>query len=343
MLFSYATSYRNEYQYLRKNTDDQYFYDITLNENKNIEAAPPHGLPIKGPSSGAQTASENTISQQSAESNKNIQKSEADIIYSLRDSEAAKNDTAEERKGRQKSYAMLQAENRILKDSIEKLKAQMKKGGVPEVRELDAKRLASRYLSDYTSEADKAEVTAKIKAIGDYLVQHTGEDMDYDTLQKLASEAAEMIVSEARTFTDREQAQIDSYGEIASQIKGNSFSLAAEDRSELDVGGGYSDFKKRNNKNFRITADGQNIDGFYGEMQTQYGKNIFPDVNNPGEMLLVFEDIFDMANPDKVNPYSDYYIALNCSHYESKAVDEIPSKGMTSEEKILLYSYRELL
>ena len=80
-------------------------------------------------------------------------------------------ETAEEREARRVSVANLKAENRILRARAEYWKGQTQQTRERTVRQQDTDRLANDLLREYESRADKAEVKAALKELGDWLVQ----------------------------------------------------------------------------------------------------------------------------------------------------------------------------
>ena len=187
---------------------------------------------------------------------------------------------------------------------IDDLKRQMKQTDQPEVREADARRMASQLIRSYHSNVNADEITADIKALGDYLVQHTGEELDYAQLYDMAETVADKVVSEAYGLLDDPTGEKQIYKEITDMIRGRKFWLPEQDRGELDVVDGYNTFRKKNFGKFYLGEGGQSIDSFYEEMRNMYGDTYLPPVRNQGEMLMVLSDIFDQAKDEYGNPFA---------------------------------------
>lgn len=240
-------------------------------------------------------------------------------------------DTAAESRGRAEANVRIRSENQILQDTIGQLNRELEKQNAAaaremeklgakieklsretkitenaEVREADAKKLAGRILREYSSKADKAEITAAIKELGDTIVQSTGETIDYEEIRRMADAIAQKVIGSAQAVLTDDTGALAAYQEIVRNIKGVKLKLAEQDRGELDVAGGYEEFRKANFGRFSLGSSGQNVDSFYQELQNSYGAGTFPEVNSPGEMLMVISDVFDRAKPEIGNPYANY-------------------------------------
>ena len=187
---------------------------------------------------------------------------------------------------------------------IDDLKRQMKATDVPEVREADARKMASQLVRSYHSNVSVDDIAADIKALGDYLVQNTGEELDYAKLYDMAETIADKVVSEAYGKLEDVTGEKQIYKEIADMIKDRKFWLPENMRGELDVLDGYNAFRKKNFGRFKLGEGGESIDSFYEQMQDTFGKLYFPDVNTQGEMLIVMADIFDQARDEFGNPFA---------------------------------------
>ena len=237
--------------------------------------------------------------------------SNPDIRY--QEWETGEADTASESRGRAEAYTNIKAESKVVRDLINdlnkevktltkqnsKLARELKRNVTPEVRATDANRIAGQLLDEYMSKADKKEVAAGIKQIGDYLVQHTGEDLDYNTVQSMAREIAENVISWSEQKLDVDPI----FETVANDLKGAVIQPpAAQDLGEFNIVDGFSAFKRSLGKKLVFNKDGVPIDTMYEELRNTY-PGVFPDVNNPSEMLMAMADIFDRAKPQMVNPF----------------------------------------
>lgn len=187
---------------------------------------------------------------------------------------------------------------------IDDLKRQMQTTDRPEVREADARKMANQLIREYHSNIKADELAADIKALGDYLVQNTGETLDYTELYDMAETIADKVITNAYGLLEDVTGEKQIYKEIASIIKDRKFWLPENMRGELDVLDGYNKFRRKNFGRFKLGEGGESIDSFYEEMQDSYGKLYFPDVNAQGEMLIVMSEIFDQARDEYGNPFA---------------------------------------
>ena len=239
-------------------------------------------------------------------------------------------DTAEEQNGRELAYTRLRSENEILSDAvdelkkltdkqnktIEKLQNRLRLTKTPEVRESDARRLAGQLIKEYGSMADRAELAAELKAVGDYILQTEASEITDEELKARARNAARLIVENAQTTFDD---GTELYHEIRDRIKGAKLTIRPEFLGELDTEGGYDEFRKRNFGKFTLAkSDSESIDHsqymtvdqFYTDIAAEY-KGILPQpgedsAKNEGDYIRILASMFDAGEGITVNPFEDY-------------------------------------
>ena len=249
-----------------------------------------------------------------------------DIRFQKWDSGAG--DTAEESRERVRAQVRIEYENQLMHDTIsslnkelEKLQAKYEKQGLksgekiselkrelkltktPEVRKADAKKIAKAYIEKANSTADTEQITEMFVDLGNYIVQGTGETLDEDVIVKKAHNIAELLVEKASV---KDTSGMEAYQKLASDIKGRKFVLPEEDRGDLDIEGGYDRFRKKNFGRFMLVNEGGTpVSTAYAELQNAYGTSLLPDVRNQGDMIRIMADVFDLADPDEINPFSN--------------------------------------
>ena len=241
--------------------------------------------------------------------------------------DSTKDDTAYEAEGRELAYARIQSENKALSDTvaalkkltgkqentIAKLEKRLKLTKTQEVRESDAKRLANQLIRDNSSVADKAQIAADLKALGDYILQTDAANLSEDEIKQRARAIASEIVENAEVISDL-GGELATWQSIASDLKGRKLTIDGDFLGDLDVAGGYEAFRKQNFGNFTLAkretgearADYKTVGEAYMEMQQSWGKAYFPDVANEGEQIRVIADMFQRAKGTIVNPNSQY-------------------------------------
>lgn len=198
---------------------------------------------------------------------------EQDRLAKLNSVEKAKfqklgvSETAEEQQAKKDSLDNLKAENKILQARAEYWKAQTRPTKERTVRQQDTDRLANELLKKYESRADKAEVKAALKELGDWLVQT--EDLDYDTLKAKAEAIAEDIISDNYALLDNsQQEQLD---RLKDYLKSNPVNLSASDWRDT----GDEGFRKKYGRYFTVRENGRTIDSLWGEMAAMFGEGVF--------------------------------------------------------------------
>lgn len=241
--------------------------------------------------------------------------------------DSTEDDTAYEAEGRELAYARIQAENTALaetvaalktltgkqENTIAKLEKRLKLTKTPEVRESDARRMANQLAKSNSSVADKAQIATQLKALGDYILQTDAKNLSEEEIKSRAREIAAEIVENAEVVSDL-GGELATWQSIASDIKGRKLTIDEDFLGELDIAGGYDDFRKRNFGNFTLAkretgearADYKTVGSVYMELQQSWGKAYFPDVKNEGEQIQIIADMFQRAKGTIVNPNSQY-------------------------------------
>lgn len=233
-------------------------------------------------------------------------------------------DTAAEANGREEAYTRLQSENKAVEDTIaalrkltekqgstiERLRKRLRLTTTPEVREADARKLASNLVKEYGSGAELVGITEQLKALGDYVAQT--KDLNADEVKNRAREIARGIVESASEQVSFEDETLTN---IRGSIKGKKLTISPDFLGELDQENGFDAFRKRNFGVFTLArADSTSIDRseytsvsqFYTDLQSEYGKAYFPDLANEGEEIRTIAAFARAAAPMEVNPFEQY-------------------------------------
>jgi len=210
-------------------------------------------------------------------------------------------ETEEEREARRESVANLKAENRILRARAEYWKGQTQQTRERTVRQQDTDRLANDLLREYESRADKAEVKAALKELGDWLVQSDGDTLSYDELRERARAIAEDVVDGNYALIDDSQSEM--LGRLKDYLKSTPVNLSAEDWRDT----GDEHFRRRYGRYFTVSERGRTIDSLWGELSATFGESLFPeDTYAPGDMLNMIGDYLDLWKPQYGNVFEQY-------------------------------------
>ncbi len=245
-------------------------------------------------------------------------------------------DTAPEESGREIAYTMYRSQAEILgelfagtreltrgaKLSIGEIQKRLNIGKTPEVRTSDARKMAKAFISEYSGTSNVDEVAAKIKAMGDYLVQ--AADVQPTVILEMAREIAADVVENAQV-TDETVTADETILSIAGRIAGsreNPTKFVLDNPEHIHDAGGYESIQEFNRAHlgFKVSVTGSeskayrqnpaeytNIDAFYSELQNDYGENYFPQVNNEGEQLEIMSQLLQASRKQEtVNPFEAY-------------------------------------
>lgn len=217
--------------------------------------------------------------------------------YSMRD--VAEDDTADERRGRQESYAELRRQNEELRRRAEYWKGQTRTTKEATVRKADTDALARR-LTEELHNTDAADtVKEELKRMGDYIVQTDGQELSYAELKDWAAAIADHILSGSET--EIESGMEDARRELLDYLKSNK--LKINEREMLDLPEGW----KREHRRIRFGKDGLPIDTAWMELQEKFGEGAFPsDIMSQSDMLFHIADMERAWQPVRGNPFENY-------------------------------------
>lgn len=225
---------------------------------------------------------------------------DGNIRYSRRD--VGLDDTAEQRRGRQESYADLRRRNAELERRVEYWKGQTRTSKAATVRQTDTDAFARQLMNEaYNSDRETlGKVKDSLKGLGDYIVQSRAEDLDYATIHEIAAETADMILQGSYTTIDDTNA--DNREQLHDYL--HSTKLAMNEREILDLPEGW---RQKNRGNIKLSKDGLPVDTAYGELQGMFGEGTFPsDITSQADMLQRIADVERAWRPVKANPFTEY-------------------------------------
>ena len=220
-----------------------------------------------------------------------------DIRYSMRD--VAADDTADERRGRQESYAELRRQNEELRRRAEYWKGQTRTTKEATVRKADTDALARRLTEELHNTDAEDTVKEELKHMGDYIVQTDGRELSYAELKDWAAAIADHILSGSET--EVESGMEDARRELLDYLKANK--LKVNEREMLDLPEGW----KREHRRIRFSKDGLPIDTAWMELQEKFGEGAFPStITSQSDMLFHIADMERAWQPVRGNPFENY-------------------------------------
>lgn len=217
--------------------------------------------------------------------------------YSMRD--VAEDDTADERRGRQESYAELRRQNEELRRRAEYWKGQTRTTKEATVRKTDTDKLARRLTEELHNKDAENTVKEELKRMGDYIVQTDGQELSYAELKDWASAIADHILSGSEA--EIESGMEDARRELLDYLKSNK--LKINEREMLDLPEGW----KREHRRIRFGKDGLPIDTAWMELQEKFGEGAFPStITSQSDMLFHIADMERAWQPVRGNPFENY-------------------------------------
>ena len=217
--------------------------------------------------------------------------------YSMRD--VAEDDTADERRGRQESYAELRRQNEELRRRAEYWKGQTRTTKEATVRKADTDALAQRLTEELHNMDAEDTVKEELKRMGDYIVQTDGRELSYAELKDWAAAIADHILSGSET--EVESGMKDARRELLDYLKSNK--LKMNEREMLDLPEGW----KREHRRIRFSKDGLPIDTAWMELQEKFGEGVFPSsITSQSDMLFHIADMERAWQPVRGNPFENY-------------------------------------
>lgn len=193
-----------------------------------------------------------------------------------------------------KDRTRLERENKSLRRRVENLSKQTKRTDVKTARESDVKKLA-RYIVG-KSEVDIGETTTKLQTLADYLVQHTGETIDYTEVQRMAEEIASDIVD--NSYINAESGAKEIHDELTKLIRSNTvnFGQLSAQYSMEDAKSNFPGMKFSNTK-------GMSVQEFY-ELCVSRGL-VEENVVGSHEQLQAIQDSLRGTEDTRVKTFQD--------------------------------------
>lgn len=188
-------------------------------------------------------------------------------------------------------------QNRQLRKDLSELRQQLKQKTqsrdywrgqtkVTEGRRLradDVTRLAREVVKGQDSSADVASVSAKMKELGEYILNAQGTDDDlYGEARTRAYAIAHEILDQAKVL--RETGGEDFYDDFKDYLKKTKIFVPGDIRSDVSNGEDWNAFK-RSMKGINFGADGIGIDVAYKELQERFGEWLLPAASNKADMM----------------------------------------------------------
>lgn len=200
-------------------------------------------------------------------------------------------------------YEMLKQENSDLKAQVEALKKEMELTGGHTVDSKTVNKLARRYVREYKSKADVAEVSAKLKRIFDYVAT---EDANAEEANKAMYELASQMINKSETLNTEMR---DTYKDVLDTIRKSKIYVDDTTKSEIEyLYGDYNTFRKSMFGRMKLTTN-KDSGGSTVDMITQDLAELAPgqfETNvSEGDALEQLVSFIEATKPRVENPFGD--------------------------------------
>ena len=209
--------------------------------------------------------------------------------------------TKEQAREQQISRAELLRENEALRQRAEYWKGQTQLTKEKTVRNTDTHKFARDMAEklDVKNREAVAEFEDAAQHMGNYIVQSDSETLDYDTLHTMASEAADILLSNSEV--EVESGMEEQLGELADYIKTHKLKVNETELKDLP-----KEWLRQHRRFIKLSSDGTPIDAAWQEWQEQFGEGMFPsDITAQSEMLQRLADIEQGWRTYKANPFEN--------------------------------------
>ena len=200
-------------------------------------------------------------------------------------------------------YEMLKLENSDLKAQVEALKKEMELTGRHTVDSETVNKLARRYIREYKSKADVAEVSAKLKQIFDYVAT---EDANAEEANKAMYELASQMINKSETLNTEMR---DTYKDVLDTIRKSKIYVDDTTKAEIEyLYGDYNTFRKSMFGRMKLTTNreshGQTVDMLVQEL-AELAPGQFKTNVSEGDALEQLVDFIEATKPRVENPFGD--------------------------------------
>ena len=198
-----------------------------------------------------------------------------------------------------KDRQRLKTENDNLRERVNYLSTQMKPTEIQTADKADVRKAARSLITQEESSADTTEVTDMLQQLANYLVQNSGENIDYSEVERMAGQVAETIMDGATIEVDSGSKQV--ANDVIDYFKTTPIDISEADTG--DVTGGFSEFKNKYRGKIKFSPKGIGVDVAYMELADAFPGYFPEDITHPADQLAQIGDVIDEAEPKLVNRY----------------------------------------
>ena len=198
-----------------------------------------------------------------------------DDRYSAED-DVESRDMARELEDERKRRKALESVNRRLRE-------QMKVTPPGTADPASLRRAAKQLSEEYGGAMRQKDIAADLQKIW----RLRSEQKRGPMLEQVDKLAAELV----QHYLDKDNPEAETLREIKQTVRATKIHLTPELRGDLDLEGGYQDFRRRNFGRIRLANSGLGVDQFYQELSEQWPAYFPAGIWNPADQLLQIADV----------------------------------------------------
>ena len=201
-----------------------------------------------------------------------------------------------------REVAALRSENRRLRESVERWRAETRRSRPGEVRKRDVSRAASDLVKEYGATVDRDEIADDLLSLYNYIGIGTegNSDLTWTETSQRARSIAEKIADSA-VAVDEDMYQ--DYKELRDFLRNTDIRVSASDQANIQD---FSAARRRNASRVRVSSGHTNIDQVYQDLSSRWPEWFDDAVIQPeDQMARIFEVSEAIYSRREYNPFEN--------------------------------------
>lgn len=208
---------------------------------------------------------------------------EEDIRYSVDDEADTAADRARELEEMARELEDERKRSKALESVNRRLREQMKVTPPGTADPASLRRAAKQLSEEYGGALRQKDIAVDLQKIWRLRSEQKRGQM-LEQVDKLASELVQH-------YLDKDNPEAETLREIKQTVRATKIHLTPELRGDLDLEGGYQDFRRRNFGRIRLANSGLGVDQFYQELSERWPAYFPAGIWNPADQLLQIADV----------------------------------------------------
>ena len=208
---------------------------------------------------------------------------EEDIRYSVDDEADTAADRARELEEMARELEDERKRRKALESVNRRLREQMKVTPPGTADPASLRQAAKRLSEEYGGALRQKDIAVDLQKIW----RLRSEGKRGPMLEQVDKLAAELV----QHYLDKDNPEAETLREIKQTVRATKIYLTPELRGDLDLEGGYQDFRRRNFGRIRLANSGLGVDQFYQELSERWPAYFPAGIWNPADQLLQIADV----------------------------------------------------